>query len=132
MAELLIKARDPIDLPVNEEKRNRCYRKGDIIVVMPDGHEWGKEERLPKFVVIKVPGMSVATAKKYIEPNEIDTGLVDRDGERIIKLVNKRKYNVLIDNIPEAVSNQLKTGVVEVSWDSVKSYVYDKAAMMTE
>jgi hypothetical protein len=65
MAEFLIKAIDATHSDPEKDKRG-CYKRGDFVVVMPDGHEWGKEERLPKFVVVKIPGLSVETAKKYI------------------------------------------------------------------
>lgn len=45
--------------------RQGCYKTGDPVVVMPDDHEWGYEEGPPKFIVIKIPGMSVAEAQEY-------------------------------------------------------------------
>jgi hypothetical protein len=133
MAEFLVKARDPIDLPKDEEKRNRCYRRGDIVVVMPDGHEWGKEERLPKFMVVKIPGLSVETAKKYIISAYEDTGIVDQDNHPIMKMVQRRKYRILLDTIPTAIRTAItKDGIAEVSWENVKSHVYDKIALRTE
>jgi hypothetical protein len=35
---------------------------------MPDSHPWGSEERLPKFVVIKIPTATVAQVENYIQP----------------------------------------------------------------
>lgn len=132
MAEFLIKARDPIDLPKDEEKRNRCYRRGDIVVVMPDGHEWGKEERLPKFVVVKVAGMSVETAQKYIEPRAVDSGLVDVRGRAILRTTARRRWKILVDTVPTAVKTALtKSGVYETSWSNIKTYIYDKTNMVT-
>ena len=40
---------------------------GDVIAVRPDGWKWGKEERLPNYVVVKVPDMKLEDAKKYEE-----------------------------------------------------------------
>lgn len=132
MAEFLVKARDPIDLPKDEESRERCYRRGDIVVVMKDGHEWGKEERLPKFVVVKIPGLDVAKAKHLTDPYYTDTGLVDLNGEAILKLTARRKWKVLVDTVPTAISKELTDkGIVEVSWDKIKSYVYDKVTTQT-
>lgn len=132
MAELLIKARDPVDLPKDEESRERCYRRGDIVVVMKDGHEWGKEERLPKFVVVKIPGLDVEKARHLIEPCYTDTGLIDLNGEAILKLTARRKWKVLVDTVPTTISKELaEKGIVEVSWDNIKSYVYDKLTTQT-
>jgi hypothetical protein len=64
MAELLIKAveswthdKDTSKMTAEElvshESRSR---KGDVVVVRPDGWQWGREECLPNFIVVKVPG----------------------------------------------------------------------------
>ena len=58
-AEILVKAVD--------SDQSGGYKAGDPVVVMPDGHQWGKEEGYPKFKVVKVPDLSVADAKaKYL------------------------------------------------------------------
>lgn len=67
MAEILVKAVDATN-PDPEKQRRGCYRKGDPVLAMPDGHAWGAEEGPPKFVVIKVPG---------IDPDQIN----DRIGQ---------------------------------------------------
>jgi len=43
---------------------------GDVVVVKPDGWQWGKEECLPTFDIIKVPAMSYEEAKKYEQRKE--------------------------------------------------------------
>lgn len=132
MAEFLIKARNTVDLPKDEADSNCAYMRGDIVVVMPDGHEWGKEERLPKFVVVKVAGMSVETAKKYMEPQVVDSGLVDVGGKATPRMTSKRKWKILMDDVPTAVKTALmKSGVYETSWSNIKTYIYDKANKVT-
>lgn len=51
MAELLVLNRDATPEP-------RSYKRGDIVVVMPDGHAWGNAEGLPDFVQASLPGVS--------------------------------------------------------------------------
>jgi len=58
MAEFLIKAIDATH-PDPDTDEQGCYKKGDIVVVMPDGHEWGGKEGPPTFVIVKVPGVTV-------------------------------------------------------------------------
>lgn len=128
MAEFLIKARDPIDLPDNKIKRDNGWKRGDIVVVMPDGHEWGKEEREPKFVVLKVPGMPLKDALKYIETYKVDTGLVSADSVPIYKNVAQRKYQVLLDS----VSTTVKESKGSMSWENVKAYIKNKETLVTE
>ena len=45
--------------------------KGEIIVVKPNGWNWGGMENPPRFVVIKIPDATMAQAAKYLD------GLVD-------------------------------------------------------
>lgn len=79
MAELLVRAQGhwldsltPNEIAALPDWRKKEYtyrsKKGDIIVVRPDGWTWGREECLPRFIVIKIPGLSVEDAKKYEEP----------------------------------------------------------------
>ncbi len=50
MAELLILNRDATP-------EQRSYKRGDIVVVMDDGHQWGSAEGLPDFVRASLPGV---------------------------------------------------------------------------
>jgi hypothetical protein len=58
-AELLIQA---VDSPFEDGAK-----KGDIIVVRPDGWVWGTSECLPQYVVVKMAGVTEEYAKKYEE-----------------------------------------------------------------
>lgn len=51
--------------------------RGEIIVIKPDGWQWGKLESPPRFIVIKIPGDSVAQAMKYTQ-GLVDSLLFDR------------------------------------------------------
>lgn len=66
MAELLIKAISASHADPEKSERG-CYRKGDIVVVMPDGHEWGAQEGLPTFVRVRVPGVAASAVADRIE-----------------------------------------------------------------
>lgn len=50
--------------------------RGEIIVIKPDGWTWGRMERPPQFIIVKVPGVSVAQAQKYTQ-GLIDSTLYD-------------------------------------------------------
>lgn len=64
MAELLIKAIDHIH-PDPETDRRGAYKKGDIVLVMPDGHSWGNKEGPPLFVRVAVPGVTIEQIEAY-------------------------------------------------------------------
>lgn len=44
-----------------DKDQSGCYKKGDIVVVMENGHIWGAEERPPHFVIVKCPGVAAST-----------------------------------------------------------------------
>jgi len=68
MAELLITAADNthFDPAVN----SRLFKKGDVVTAMPDGHQWGREERNPeKFAIIRVPDLAFYEARSFCVPD---------------------------------------------------------------
>lgn len=50
--------------------------RGEIIVIKPDGWTWGGMANPPRYVIVKVPGVSVAQAQKYTQ-GLIDSSLYD-------------------------------------------------------
>ena len=61
MAELLVLARGP------KERLDTSPRKGHVVAARPDGWCWGKEECLPRFVILKVSGKPEDFAE-YLQP----------------------------------------------------------------
>ena len=124
MAEILVCARtlrshaDPV------KDRSGSYKRGMPVVVMPDGHEWGRLETLPDFVKIKVPGISVDKVQKYIE--EWTTGEFD--------VLQRRRWRVRVEDMPAAALNKLGTtgeliiraggytGTFDYTWQQVKTF----------
>ena len=79
-AELLVKAEDAWG------KLESRSRKGDVIVVRPDGWKWGKEECPPQFVVVKLKGVDVKDVKHYEHP------LMSNDEEPV--MLKRRQYAI--------------------------------------
>jgi hypothetical protein len=98
MAELLCKA---VDAWGDSPERSM---KGDVIVVRPDGWVWGREECPPRFVIIKVPDMTLEEAKKYEQPLMVDDG-VDTEGHPKQKMAKVRKYAIPVEDVEEAKKN---------------------------
>ena len=101
MAELLIKAQESWNNDADTSKMskdelvafNARSRKGDIIVVRPDGWKWGREECPPRFVVVKLKGVDVKDVKQYEEP------LMSKDEKPV--MLKRRKYAIpttMVDN----------------------------------
>jgi len=123
MAELLVKAKDAVHgNPVVD--RVGCYKRGMPVVVMPDNHVWGIEERLPIFVVIKIPLIPVAQVLQYIEAHEI-SGVTFR----------RRRWQIRWADLPLSAMNLLATngeltikatpvyaGNFDYTWTQIKGF----------
>lgn len=68
MAELLIRAWQP---------ENDIQDIGDIVIIRPDGWQWGNAECLPEYLVVRLPGVSAETIKQLEQAYN--------DGELLIK-----------------------------------------------
>lgn len=55
MSEILIKAIDAKHRDPAKDSRG-CYKRGDPVLVMPDGQIWGRLETIPRFWRVRVPG----------------------------------------------------------------------------
>lgn len=120
--ELLVKAVDYTHSDATEDRRG-AYKRGMVVVVKPDGWSWGTEERLPKFVVIKIPGIAVSKAEKYIA-QQFSAGEVYR----------RRLWQVRWADLPAAARTKLATGRLTIkatdaytgaydyTWDQIKTY----------
>jgi len=99
MAEILIQARghwmdnlsqaqiDALD-EGQKDSRNARIQLGDIVVVKPDGWVWGAEENLPRYLVVKLPQLSVATVEHFTQ------SLMDLTDPENPKMKRKRKYQI--------------------------------------
>ena len=59
MARLLLKATDTIH-PDPALDAQVAFKAGDVVVVMPDSHEWSPSEDAPTFIRVDLPGVDPA------------------------------------------------------------------------
>lgn len=57
--EILVKAEDHTH-PDPVKDRRGAYKKGDVVVVKPDGHPWGTKEGPPRFVIVRCSELDAA------------------------------------------------------------------------
>jgi hypothetical protein len=134
MCEILVKAVSVTNPDPDKDQRG-CYKRGYLVLIMPDGHVWGREEGLPKFVVIKLPGVPVDNEKirKYTEEWKAMTGL-DPDGGPIIETQQRRRWQIRWVDLPQAARNKLAStgelvikagsylGPSDYTWAQIKHY----------
>jgi hypothetical protein len=112
-AELLVKAED--SWGTNEARS----RKGDIIVVKPDGWKWGKEECPPRFVVVKLKDVTVEDVKYLEQP------LYDMSDPKNPVILKRRQYSIdkaIVDDCVKEVK-----GAKEISTTLFNSKLIDKS-----
>jgi len=130
MAEILIKAINTTNADTDIDRRG-CYKRGMPVVVMDDGHEWGLEERLPKFIVIKIPIISKDKVMKYIDTEYQG---VDANGNPIP--YRRRVWNISWTDLPVTARNKLANtgeltvkatdlyaGTYDYTWTQIKAYL---------
>lgn len=94
MAELLVRVVDKVSAdPLIDAQ---CTKRGDVIVVMPDGHGWGRMElNNPDWRIVKIPGVKVSEALHFTEPEQPADPMNPEPGLRI------RAARLNIDALPD-------------------------------
>lgn len=93
-------------------------RKGNIVRVESDGFAWGKKERLPRFVLIKLPDVPVDTVREYAR-SKVDS-TVARDNTGQFPMLFEFGYR-----IPGRIVDSLVAlgGVVSISMGKVRIFI---------
>lgn len=127
MAELLVKAVSASHADPTKDQRG-CYKRGMPVVVMPDDWQWGLEERLPKFVVIKIPTVSVSQVLKYIQSTS----------------TRRRLYRIRWEDLPQSAQDKLietgqltikagsYTGPSDYTWAQVRAFFTNEETGVNE
>lgn len=136
MAEILVKAISVTHAdPVIDQAG--CYKRGHPVEVRPDG-DWGTraEERLPKFVCLKIPGVSVARVLSfgYHLPEQ------DVNGVNL----TRRLWQIRWAALPQAAQDKLLAtgeliikvapynGAFDYTWAQVKGFFRNHATGLDE
>jgi hypothetical protein len=140
VAELLVKAVSATHTDPTKDARG-CYKQGDVVRVVENGHEWGALELRPpaaggKFVVIKITdvtrqqvinwvrnhwGCEVEGVDWVTEPTPDPSGINAR-----------RRVRIDVDLVPNNVRNQLnQNGVYTTTWTAIRQYVRNKRTSQT-
>jgi hypothetical protein len=89
MARLLIKAVDSVHADPLTDKQG-CYKRGDVVSVQEDSHNWGGKEGLPTFLQLNIAGIPKASLDYLVSSdNETSVDLTTPALRRIKKLAAK-------------------------------------------
>ena len=93
MAELLVRVVDK----VNDDPYLDCHctKRGDVIVIAPDGWSWGREELTnPHWRIVKAPNISVDDASAFLGP-ELET-----NPQNPSRVRQKRGFKLGLERLP--------------------------------
>jgi hypothetical protein len=124
MAELLVRTQN--NAHRHPDKDRATYKRGDVVVVMPDGHQWGRmeslkvwtDEGLPAnawnggFTILEVPGAPVSDFAHLLEEQFPD------QPTKYIRRNQSLDLTSLVDKLPiteKARAGQLGKARVEVA-----------------
>jgi len=121
MAELLIKAinhthSDPI------KDRRGAYKRGMVVGVQADGHQWGAKEALPRFVIVKIPGVPNSKVKSLLSPQtEDDNGTL---GVANLAVFRRRRWRLNWNNLPPSIKQKLRDdGEITTTKAQIRNYL---------
>lgn len=124
------------------------YGRGDIVCVVPEGHDWGSVTTLPNWLRLEVQTTPEKVAK-YVSEDAVDDGVRDGDGHPVLRRRARRVWRVLFDGVPAAVRQlvhqrddggrispddpHLVVGPTgDVTWQQFRAHVHDKVRDRTE
>lgn len=104
------------------------YVRGDVVIVKPDGWNWGIEELSDRFAVLHVSDRNVQFLRKY-ETLEMDPASEpDPDTGEPTGILRRRAFQLDIDGLPASIKSGLVGNArrASVRWNQVRSHVKEK------
>lgn len=111
------------------QKYNARNQRYDIIEVHPDGFYQDTQHGGGTFIIIHVPGISVAEGLEYTRPITSLQGF-DEDGQPVMRLERKYGHFLKFANLPANIRNKLNNSFVHTvtlaQWEAFKAYIERK------
>lgn len=123
MARFLVKAVSAAHVDPVKDARG-CYKRGDIVVIRPDGHVWGREETLPMFYQVDVSGLTVEAATLYAQAHTEPDLASPFPGDTTP--VKRRRYRFRIEALSgPALVNLDTSGQITMAWSTARTILRD-------
>lgn len=128
MCEILIFAGNNTHVDPEKDRRG-CWKRGYPVVVKEDGHQWGAEEGLPKFVLIKIPGIPAVKAEALLYPQVVDDAGIPTYENAVgafplRAIYRRREWRLSWQSLPSGIQNTLSTvGNITVTVSQIRNYL---------
>jgi len=135
MAEILFMAVDKKHQDVFREARE-CYKRGDPVVVKPDGWQWGNLEVLPPnqgghFFRVRIVGVTPEQLEDLVRSRlglDLTGGELETPGDAAsVVPITRRALSLKVDLLPSAVQRTLwQTGEYTTTLSDIRQFVMRK------
>ena len=124
MCRVLVRWKEKERYLADEIKYERAHsRRGDIIVVKPDGHVWGRAEGLPTYVSLDMEGVPIQEMEKFQAQEE--SPILTPHGKPFT--VRKRAYKIDLDSLnPDLLDALRRDGKASCSGGCLKGRIIHK------
>lgn len=106
MCEMLVRTVDKVS--ADPVKDALLSKRGNVIAIKPDGHEWTQRELTnPHWVVVREPKLSIEEAEKYLAPGPsaiIPSAKFPQDRSKDTAVRLRRQFNLDIAALPKIKS----------------------------
>jgi len=145
MARMLFKAIDAYNS--NPIKDAGCYKAGDCVEIMEDGHIWGNGQQPPAFMCVDVPKVPKAKLVKYMKIWMDETNYEEMlPGFKVKpRMLRRRLWGLRWTDLPAGIKNKLRTtglitikatslykGQYDVTWAQVKDFMFNHQMLTNE
>lgn len=112
-----------------DEYNKTMYKRGDVIKIYPD-NTFTEKHPSPRFAVVKIPGLSVEAARKYVAREEEDVlinGVTEKERSK------RRAFFIDIASMTTQKQTTLSTDkIMTENWSTIRSNVKEKKTGKTE
>lgn len=133
MAELLVRNIDNVNDDPEVDARG-SYKRGMVVVAMPDKHEWGAAEGLPNFVVVKIPEIPVEKVQDYLQSQKLASVVVARRLWQIDVSLLDQALKDALDQKGEIIvkATDAYKDTFDTTWTDLKAAVINKETGLPE
>ena len=123
-----------------EEKDRKLNKRGSPIEIAPLGTDWGPNVRMPTYALLKLPSaVPLDRVRRYLEADYVQDGFEDDGTTPRMVLYRKRKWRLLIDNMPLVARQKIVSqGYLSIgptgdyTWTQVKNFLLNLRTGVTE
>ena len=118
--ELLIHLQEPVIADMLLDDGTIIQERGSICVMKEDGHPWGTKESPKRYIILEIPGVTVAQAQEYLA-KKIKRAFMDS----LFSEWQQGHLNIVPDTIVRNGDTTILKRRIIISKSKIKDYIED-------